>query len=156
MTWKTQRRLYFLTPFLWLPSLLCLMILVRNDMVAACVWFGLVITFYMVVPELKGRQTKLLEHVRFQFSELGYTLLGERLLRITEWPISVGPSAYVTGRISNEWWQTKWKYRKVYCRIFKAEGADGKIWELRTVVSRKWDDTYEIQINGVRRFLTQA
>ena len=100
---------------------------------------------YLILITLIARNKKILELVKNDFNELGYELISERPLKISESEIEIKPAILTSGNTPLK------NYKNKYKRIFTAKSKKGKLVELNTVVTENKDGTLKIDIKEKKK-----
>ena len=102
----------------------------------------LVLVFFFIQIGLK-RLKRIKEYVKADFEKLGFTILKERPLKMSETRVTVKTPAILTSKGTP---LSRYRYVRQFSRVFMVESKKGKRFELNTVVTRKWDSSNHIEI----------
>lgn len=130
-----------------LVNLLCIFILLISGVIVAVfnAPYVLFITFIILVS-IKvyfERKKKILPYVKDDFAELGYELLSERPLKLSETKTTM---RLYTGIKINDIPIERYGYIKKISRVFTARYKDGTTHELHTTITKQWNGSNSIEI----------
>ena len=96
------------------------------------------------------RRKRIFEFVKADFEKIGYELMEERPLKFIEFfffdEIELKPTLYI-----NNVPVSRLKYIATFVRIFKAKNKDGKLYELKVFIGKKWSAEIEIAILSTKK-----
>ena len=105
---------------------------------------------FLIIVTLKiffERKKKILPYVKDDFSKIGYELLSERPLKLSETETKM---RLYTGVKINNIPIERYGYIKKISRVFTARYKDGTIHELRATVTKQWNGSNSIEIKNSR------
>lgn len=130
-----------------LVNLLCIFILLIGGIIVAVfnAPYVLFITFIILlsIKVYFERKKKILPYVKDDFAELGYELLSERPLKLSETKTTM---RLYTGIKINDIPIERYGYIKKISRVFTARYKDGTTHELHTIIIKQWNGSNSIEI----------
>ena len=130
-------------------GILAIIIMTNAENIYIGVFMFLNILIYALLKFYLKRRKKTFPYVVQNFKQLGYDLIQERPLKLSEYDFesrSGNESEIKIEPTINNIPISRFKYVRKFDRIFKAKYMDDKVYELRTIVTKKWDGKIKIEI----------
>ncbi len=130
-------------------GILAIIIMTNAENIYIGVFMLLNILIYALLKFYLKRRKKTFPYVVQNFKQLGYDLIQERPLKLSEYDFesrSGNESEIKIEPTINNIPISRFKYVRKFDRIFKAKYMDDKVYELRTIVTKKWDGKIKIEI----------
>ncbi len=99
------------------------------------------IIIYAIVVVIMIKNKRIIEYVKDDFKKLGYELISERPLKSSESKIEIVPTILLNTTPIK-------KHKNKYSRIFTAKNRKGKLVELNTIVTERYNGIIEIEIKN--------
>ena len=99
---------------------------------------------YLYLHFLIKRNKKISKYINSDLEKLGYEIINERPLKLSEIDIGLNFSVNI-----NNTPVSRFNYIRQFARVFKVKNKTGEIIEINTVVRRNWDSTNTIIIKNV-------
>ena len=104
----------------------------------------LILPFFIFITIINysiKRNKKIAKYLTSEFQQLGYEILDERPLKLSEANVTVKFAVLVNDIPLN-----RYGYIRRFARVFTAKYSSGQIFELNTIVTKKWNGTNHISI----------
>lgn len=125
-----------------LISILCFsvtIIIMRGDYLSFL--FFIPIVFGFLIHTLLKRRKKIAIYLKDEFQKLGYNVLSERPLRLSETKFEVKPAILINGVPAS-----RYGYLRQFTRVFEVINEAHERFELNTVVTNHWNGKKTIDI----------
>lgn len=98
------------------------------------------ITYVIIHVNLKRRK-KLTKHLKEDFEKLGYVILEERPLKLSESKLSIKPAILVNGIPVS-----RYGYIRRFARVFRLKDNNNELFEVQAILTKEWGGNNAIRI----------
>ena len=99
------------------------------------------IPIFIIIHIAIKRQKHITEYVAKDFEKLGYTIISERPIPISDMERSISPTVTV-GKVPIG----RYAYIRRFNRLFRAKNENGQLVELKTSITKEWSGGNSIEI----------